>query len=117
MWIETYCCARRHAGSRQTNCAIETSADGGGDGRATLIALLTAVFRLKGEFFRIFAVALPQMLILALACLLPYLLWAAALLPQFGYAQLASTVLVAFLFVVFYPKSRPKPSTAAEPGP
>jgi hypothetical protein len=72
----------------------------------TLIALLIAGFRLKMEFFRLFAAVFSQMLILALALLLPYVLWAAGLLPQYLYALLASTALVVILFFVFSLGSR-----------
>jgi hypothetical protein len=73
---------------------------------ATLIALLTAIFRLKGEFAGVVLSALPQMLGMGLACLLPYVLWAAGLLPLYAYALLASTVLVVLLFIIFSRTSR-----------
>ncbi len=68
---------------------------------ATLIALLVAGIRLKGQAFSLFGRSLPQMLALAAACLLPYVLWGASLLPQFGIAMLVSIGLVVFLLIAF----------------
>ncbi len=68
---------------------------------ATVIALLVAATRLKGESMGLFRGALPQMLALAAACLLPYVLWAAGVLPQFGITMLISTGLVVFLLIAF----------------
>ncbi len=68
---------------------------------ATMIALLVASIRLKGESMGLVRGALPQMLALAVACLLPYVLWGAGVLPQFGITMLISTVLVLFLMIAF----------------
>ena len=44
---------------------------------------------------------LPQALLLAAACLLPYVLWGVQFIPSYGMALLASTVLVVLLFILF----------------
>src|SRR5208283_2106004 len=38
-WVEAYAYSRRHTRSRETNGAVESAADGGGDGRGALVAL------------------------------------------------------------------------------
>ncbi len=68
---------------------------------ATVIALVVASIRLKGEALGLFRRALPQMLALAAACLLPYVLWGTSILPQFIIALLASAVLVVALVVAY----------------
>ena len=68
---------------------------------ATLVALLVAIFRLKGRFFSIVLSGLPQALLLAAVCLLPYVLWGVQVIPGYGMALLASTVLVVLLFILF----------------
>jgi hypothetical protein len=67
---------------------------------ASLIALLVAIFNLKGRFFRMLPGGLLQAALLAAACLLPYALWGMHILPVYTYAFIASTILVLILFVV-----------------
>lgn len=68
---------------------------------AALVALLVAGIRLKGQALGLSVRALPQMALLGLACLLPYVLWGAGVLPGYGWAILASVGLVVILMVVF----------------
>ncbi len=68
---------------------------------ATVIALLVASVRLQGEFFPVLRRALPQMVILGLACLLPYVLWGAGVLPSYVVAMAASIGLVVVGLVGF----------------
>jgi len=68
---------------------------------ATLVALLVALIRLKGRFFRMLLSGLPQAMLLAAACLLPYVLWGVQVIPGYGMALAASTGLVVLLFILF----------------
>ena len=68
---------------------------------ATLVALLVAAIRLKGTVLGLFGRALPQMVALGLACLLPYVLWGVGVLPGYGWAIVGSAGLVVVLLVVF----------------
>ncbi len=75
---------------------------------ATLVALVTIAFRLKGEFFRLAAARISPMLLIALVCFVPYFLWAGNLLPQYWYALVASTVLTVVLMIIFSRTSKSK---------
>ncbi len=78
---------------------------------ATLIALLVASTRLKGTAFSLAGRALPQMVVLGLACLLPYVLWGVGLLPLYWMAMAASAGLVVVLLVVFSARKNVKRET------
>jgi hypothetical protein len=68
---------------------------------ATVIALLVAAIRLRGEAYRLFGRSLLQMAALAAACLLPYVLWGTSVLSQYWIAIAASAGLVVVLMVFF----------------
>jgi hypothetical protein len=75
---------------------------------ATLIALVVALANLKGRFFRMLPSSLLQALLLAAACLLPYVLWGTHILAIYTYALIASTALVVVLFILFSLKNPAK---------
>ena len=64
---------------------------------ATVIALLVAIFNLKGRFFRLLPVGLLQAVLLAAACLAPYVLWGVHVIPGYSIALGVSTGLVVLL--------------------
>ncbi len=68
---------------------------------ATVIALLVAGSRLKGTTLSLAGRALPQMVGMGLACLLPYVLWGVGIVPQYWMALAASAGVVIILLVVF----------------